>query len=730
MNDNTEEDSNLHISELSEKNKKESFDDANRDSGLAGIILLAGYYGIPTDEDKLRHEFNLADRKADIPVILRIARTMKLKARCIDIPLERLSDVTLPGIVELKNYGYSVLFRVEKEKYIIAVEGKTAPVILDKEAFDTQYSGRILLAAPRKFADRDLSFGLKWFIPTIVKYKRPLLEVLLAAFVTQLLGLFSPMITQSVIDKVLTHNSYNTLNVLAIGLIIITVFEGILSVARSYVFAHTTSKIDVILGCRLFDHLFRLPFRYFESRRVGDTIARVRELENIRRFLTGVPLNTLLDAMFIIVYIIVMYFYSVTLTNVTLISLPVLAIITAIITPLLKERLDEKFRTGADQQSYLVEAVGGVQTIKSFAVEPSIQQKWEGLLADYTTASFRTSMLGSVSGSIAQFVQKAFDILILYLGARLVIEGEMTVGQMVAFRMLAGRVSQPVMRLVQMWQEFQQTSLSIKRLGDIFNTKPERAGDKNTSNLPRLIGDIFFDKVCFRYDPTGSQVIKNMTFRIPSGRMIGVVGRSGSGKSTISKLIQRLYVPESGKITIDGMDIALADPYMLRRQIGIVLQESFLFNASIRDNIALQNPAATIEEIIHVSRIAGAHDFISELPEGYDTMVGERGTGLSGGQKQRIAIARALLMDPKILIFDEATSALDYESERIIQRNLKEICKGRTVIIIAHRLSTLKDSDAIMVVEKGNIVEYGPPQELVKAKGLYFRLLQQQQMSS
>ena len=730
MNDNTEEDSNLHISEQGKKSKQETFGEANRDSGLAGIILLAGYYGIPTDEDKLRHEFNIADRKADIPIILRIARSMKLKARCIDIPLERLSDITLPGIVELKDYGYSVLFRIEKEKYIIAVAGKTAPVILDKEAFDMQYSGRIVLAAPRKFADRDLSFGLKWFIPTIVKYKRPLLEVLLAAFVTQLLGLFSPMITQSVIDKVLTHNSYNTLNVLAIGLIIITVFEGILSVARSYVFAHTTSKIDVILGCRLFDHLFRLPFRYFESRRVGDTIARVRELENIRRFLTGVPLNTLLDAMFIIVYIMVMYFYSVTLTNVTLISLPVLAIITAIITPLLKERLDEKFRTGADQQSYLVEAVGGVQTIKSFAVEPSIQQKWEGLLADYTTASFRTSMLGSVSGSIAQLVQKAFDILILYLGARLVIEGEMTVGQMVAFRMLAGHVSQPVMRLVQMWQEFQQTSLSIKRLGDIFNTRPERADDKTGSNLPRLRGDIFFDKVCFRYDPTGSQVIKNMTFRIPSGRMIGVVGRSGSGKSTISKLIQRLYVPESGKITIDGMDIALADPYMLRRQIGIVLQESFLFNASIRDNIALQNPAATIEEIIHVSRIAGAHDFISELPEGYDTMVGERGTGLSGGQKQRIAIARALLMDPKILIFDEATSALDYESERIIQRNLKEICKGRTVIIIAHRLSTLKDSDAIMVVEKGNIVEYGPPQELVKAKGLYFRLLQQQQMSS
>lgn len=699
---------------------------AGKDPGLAGILLIAGYYGIPADAQKLRHEFNLYDRKADTPVILRIAKTLKLKARCTALSSGQLAAVSLPALVRLREYEYAVLFRIQEKHVLLAAEGETAPVMLTREAFDEQYLGEAILATPRKLADREPAFGLKWFLPVIMKYKRPLLEVLLAAFVTQLLGLFSPMITQSVIDKVLAHNSYNTLNVLAAGLIIITVFEGILSVARSYVFAHTTSKMDVILGCRLFEHLFRLPFRYFESRRVGDTIARVRELENIRRFLTGVPLNTLLDAVFILVYIVVMYFYSVTLTNVTLLSLPVLAVITAVITPVLKERLDEKFKTGADQQSYLVEAVGGVQTIKSFAVEPLIQQKWEGLLADYTTASFRTSMLGSVSGSIAQFVQKAFDILILYLGARLVIEGEMTIGQMVAFRMLAGRVSQPVMRLVQMWQEFQQTSLSIKRLGDIFHTKTERAGDTAGSSLPKLKGDILFDKVCFRYDPAGSQVIKNMTFRIPRGKIIGIVGRSGSGKSTISKLIQRLYVPESGKITIDGMDISLADPYMLRQQIGIVLQESFLFNASIRDNIALQNPGASMEEIMRVSRIAGAHDFISELPEGYDTMVGERGTGLSGGQKQRIAIARALLTNPRILIFDEATSALDYESERIIQQNLKEICRGRTVIMIAHRLSTLKDADAVMVVEKGNIVEYGPAQELVKARGSYFRLMQQQ----
>lgn len=700
-----------------------------QDSGMYCLLMTAAYYGIPVNEEHIRHTYNLSDKSVQVEDILRIAKGMKLKARHVKLDIEKLAQVTLPAVIKLKGSEFAILLKAQEDKFLIALCNERNPKVLDVRELEEIYDGSTVLLVPRKFQDRELEFGLKWFIPTIIKYKKPLLEVLLAAFVTQLLGIFSPMITQSVIDKVLTHNSLTTLDVLAVGLIIITIFESALSIARSYVFAHTTSKIDVILSCRLFKHLFSLPLRYFESRRVGDTIARVRELENIRRFLTGVPLNTLLDALFIIVYIIIMYFYSVTLTNVTLISLPILAVITAIITPILKARLDDKFKAGADQQSYLVEAVNGVQTIKSFAVEPGIQQKWEGLLADYTTANFRTTMLGNIAGSLAQFVQKCFDIAILYFGAKLVIEGELTVGQMVAFRMLSGRVSQPVMRLVQMWQDFQQTSLSIKRLGDIFNAKPEPTREGSQSQLPSVVGNIIFDKVSFRYRPDASEVIKNMSFRIPANKVIGIVGRSGSGKSTISKLIQRLYIPETGKILIDGIDLALADPAWLRRQIGVVLQESFLFNASIRDNITLQNPAASMEEVIYAAKIAGAHDFIVELAEGYDTVVGERGTGLSGGQKQRIAIARALLTNPRILIFDEATSALDYESERIIQNNLKKICENRTVIIIAHRLSTLKDADAIMVVEKGNIAEYGSIQNLMDKKGLYYHLLLQQQMN-
>lgn len=703
--------------------------DINKDSGVKCLVTIAAYYGIPINEESIKHSYNLYGRKADVNDLLRMAKQLKLKAKYVDLEYDELHNITAPIIIGIEDSEYAILLRVQDNKFLVGFHDDKKPTVYTSDEFSRLYNGEALLLVPRKLQDRDLKFGLKWFIPTIIKYKKPLLEVMLAAFVVQMLGIFSPMITQSVIDKVLSHNSLTTLNVLAIGLIIITIFESALSIAKNYVFTHTTSKVDVILSCRLFKHLFSLPLRYFESRRVGDTIARVKELENIRRFLTGVPLNTLLDAMFIIVYIIIMFFYSTKLTFVTIVSLPILAAITAVITPILKERLDDKFKAGADQQSYLVEAVNGVQTIKSFAIEPSIQQKWEGYLADYATANFRTSMLGNIAGTLAQTVQKCFDIAILYFGAKLVIAGELTVGQMVAFRMLSGRVSQPVMRLVQMWQDFQQTSLSIKRLGDIFNSKPEPARNSAQSQLSEITGNIIFDKVSFRYRPDGAEVIKNMSFKIPKNKVIGVVGRSGSGKSTISKLIQRLYIPETGKIMIDGVDISLADPVWLRRQIGVVLQESFLFNASIRDNIALQNPAASMDEVIYAAKIAGAHEFIAELSEGYDTMVGERGVGLSGGQKQRIAIARALLTNPKILIFDEATSALDYESESIIQNNLKKICENRTVIIIAHRLSTLKEADAIMVVEKGNIVEYGTIENLMQSKGLYYHLQLQQQMN-
>lgn len=697
-----------------------------KDSGLQCLLMIAAYYGIPADGDALLHEMALENTILTVQDIQRMAKRIGLKSKSAKVNRYALGKLTLPGILVCEGGEFWILAQASENQVLVLDPSERAPEAWSYEELEEIWKGELILFIPRDRKKRDVKFGFKWFIPTILRFKRPLLEVLLAAFVIQILSICSPLVTQSVIDKVLVHNSLSTLDVLSIALVFMLVFETILSVVRNYILAHTTSKIDVILSSRLFDHLLRLPMRYFENRRVGDTVARVRELESIRRFLTGVPMMTVLDCLFLIIYIIILFFYSASLTWITLASIPLLVLITAIVTPILRERLNEQFNHGAESQSYLVETVTGIQTIKSFAIEPSVQKKWERILADYTTAGFRTTILSGNAGAVARFVQKFFDIAILWYGAKLVMKGTLTIGQLVAFRMLAGRVSEPVMRLVQMWQEFQQTSIAVDRLGDIFNSKAEFRVESMGTKPADVHGHIRFDHVSFRYDPDGPEVIKDMSFGIRPNTVVGIVGRSGSGKSTISKLIQRLYIPEEGKILVDGTDISMVDPVWLRRQIGVVLQENFLFNATIRENISLHNPAADMQEVIHAAQIAGAHEFITDLANGYDTMVGEKGVGLSGGQKQRIAIARALLCNPKILIFDEATSALDYESESIIQKNLKAICQGRTVLIIAHRLSTLRDADAIMVIEKGRLAEYGPKQKLVEAKGLFWHLLRQQ----
>ena len=563
------------------------------DEGLQCLVTVASYYGIAADAETLAHNLALSGRDSTINDLIKSAKWLKLKAKKAVLSPERLTSMVLPAILWIGEGNYLLAVKADEEKVLTLRPDDKMPKLMTCLQLSQIWNGETILMTPRLQSQRNIKFGIKWFLPTIIKYKAPLIEVLLSAFMMQILALFSPLITQSVIDKVLVHNSLSTLDVLGIALIAITLFEMVLSIGRNYVFTHTTSKIDVILSSRMFEHLFHLPLMYFESRRVGDTVARARELENIRRFLTGVPMNTLLDSLFIIVYIVVMLFYSVPLTMITLVSLPILALISAIVTPILKDRLDDKFSCGAESQSYLVESVNGVQTVKSFALEPIMQKKWEQLVANHTKAGFKTSILSGNTGAIAQFIQKTFDILILWFGARLVIDGGMTVGGLVAFRMLSGRVSGPVLRLVQMWQDFQQTSLSIRRLGDIFNSRPEPTIEGTQTKLPTLHGDIRFEKVTFRYRMDTAEVIKNMSFSIPPSTVVGIVGRSGCGKSTISKLIQRLYIPESGKILIDGMDISLANPSQIRRQIGVVLQESFLFNASVRENIAVQNPAAS-----------------------------------------------------------------------------------------------------------------------------------------
>lgn len=691
------------------------------------IVLKMMGKSISQEEWKNRFEKNNDDVDYEI---LRTAKELNLKVKAGRLKKKKLKKTKLPVIAKLNDGKYILLVSFQNNGWIILNPLKGQPETISENELYPKLNGYFIVIGKKATENDEESskkFGFSWFIPTILKFKRQFISVLIAVFFIQILGILTPLMTQVVVDKVLSHHAINTLYTIAIGIFIVYIYELAISLCKSYLFVHTTNRIDVTLSARLFHHLFGLPLKYFESRRVGETVARVRELDQIRSFLTGTPLSSMIDVIFVVVYIIVMFFYSVNLTWIVIASMPVFAILSLIITPLFKKSLDKKFETGAKAQSFLVESINGIHTVKSFALETAFEEKWGDLQSDYVKAGYKTSMISQTSNAIATFIQHAVDLIVLVFGAKAVIDGTLSIGQLVAFRMLAGRVSGPVLRLVQLWQEYQQASLSVKRIGDIFNSPMERRKQNSIQRLPELKGKVKFENVRFRYRMDGSDVLHGISFDIKENKIYGLVGRSGSGKSTISKLIQRLYIPQSGRISIDGLDLSLIDPCMLRRQIGVVLQENFMFNGTVAENISIHCPNASIEKIMETARIAGAHDFIMELDEGYDTIIGEKGISLSGGQKQRIAIARAIINNPRILIFDEATSALDYESESIIQRNLKDICKNRTVLIIAHRLSTLAAADEIMVIDRGELKESGNHWELMKKDGLYAYLYNQQE---
>lgn len=464
---------------------------------------------------------------------------------------------------------------------------------------------------------------------------------------------------------------------------------------------------------------------YFENRKVGNIAARVRELDSIRDFIANKSVTVLLDLLFSFVFVIMMLLYSVKLTLIAIAFVSVIALIYFFITPMLRARLNDKFEMGARSNSYLIESITGMQTVKSLAIEGEMQRNWEDYLAKYVKSSFNLSNLSNIASGFANALSKLMTLSILYFGVGLVIEGKLSVGQLIAFQMFAGQFASPVMRLVGLWNEFQQAIISVDKLGDILNTPTEQTTNKPIS-LNKVRGEIKFENVSFRYNPGSNLVLKNLSFKIDANKSVGIVGKSGSGKSTITKLIERLYLQNDGAIYIDDIDIRHLNPYILRQNIGVVLQENYLFSGTIRENISYAKADASMDEIIKVAKISGAHDFIKELSSGYDTIVGERGSSLSGGQKQRIAIARAIISNPKILIFDEATSALDYESEKAITENLNKIKENRTFIIIAHRLSTIRNCDEIIVIDKGEIKERGSHDELVAKNGYYKKLLDAQ----
>lgn len=694
---------------------------ARADSGLSTLVLMLRFHSIAADAAQLHHK--LGAKAVGVTEMIRLAREFGLKAKARTIDWPKLSTTPLPAIARLKDGGFAFVAKTDGQRVLLQLPTAAQPSLLTREQFENQWDGQIVQMARRdSLLNLSRRFDITWFMGAIFKYRRLLGEVLIASFFLQIFALVSPLTFQVVIDKVLVHQSLSTLDVLLIALVAISVFEAVLSVLRTYVFAHTTNRIDVELGARLFRHLLALPLAYFQTRRAGDSVARVRELENIRNFLTSSALTLAIDLFFGLVFIGIMFMYSTMLALIVVLSLPLYALISFGLTPLFHRRLEEKFKLGAENQAFLVESLTGVETLKAMAVEPQMQRRWEEQLAGYVTASFRVLSLGNAASNAVQLISKLVAAGILYVGARQVIDGNLTVGELVAFNILAGRVSGPILRLAQIWQDFHQARISVERLGDILNTPAEPTHSASRAALPAIKGEIVFDHVTFRYRIDGPPILQDVSLKIEPGQFVGIVGASGSGKSTIAKLIQRLYVPESGRVLIDGVDLAMTDPAWLRRQLGVVLQESVLMSRSIRENIALADPGMPMDRVIEAAKLAGAHEFIVEMPEGYETLVGERGSNLSGGQRQRVAIARALVSNPRILIFDEATSALDYESERAIQNNMNSIARNRTVIVIAHRLSTIRRADRIIAVQKGRIIEDGSHDQLVQLRGHYAAL--------
>ncbi|MBS0169408.1 MAG: type I secretion system permease/ATPase [Nitrospira sp.] len=698
------------------------------DTGLLCLLVIARFHDVPIDGGQIQHQFGQSGHALTTNALLCAAKHVGLKAGLVSTAWDELAVTPLPAIAQRTDGTYVILAKVQGEKVLLQDPLKEQPHILSTEEFVASWSGNLLLCVKRSGLRLDNpSFDLTWFIPAVLKYRRLLGEVVVASFFLQVFALLTPLFTQVVIDKVLVHKGFTTLHVMAVGMLALVLFDALLGGLRTYLFAHTTNRIDVSLGAQLFRHLLALPLAYFEARRVGDTVARVRELEQIRQFLTSNSVTVVLDVVFTVVFLGVMWIYSPTLTLVVMASLPLYALLSVLITPTIRARLHEKFNRSAENQSFLVEVVSGIQTVKALAVEPPLQRRWDEQLSGYVRASFRATSLMTVAGQIASGIQKSTTIAIMWVGAYQVIDGALSIGELIAFNMLSGQVTGPLLRMVNLWQEFQQVGISIQRLGDVLNTKPEPSYNPTRTTLPQIAGKIIFDDVAFRYRADGPLVLQQVSLTLQPGQVVGVVGRSGSGKSTIAKLMQRLYVPERGRVLVDGVDLAQIDPAWLRRQVGVVLQENFLFNRSVRDNIALTDPGLPMDRVMHAATLAGAHEFILELPDGYDTVVGEHGCALSGGQRQRIAIARALVANPRILIFDEATSALDYESEAIIQRNMAQICKGRTVIIIAHRLSTVRPAHKIYVIDRGQLVEQGTHDELLSRDGMYTRLHQHQE---
>jgi ATP-binding cassette subfamily B protein len=708
------------------------------DSSLACFQMLSKHLEMPFRKEVVRRILNdQIKRQGSISfqVCAYLSELIGLKSQLVDVPAVSINRIPTPALIRYRD-SFAVLYAVDGKTVVLGLPSQgiincqISQLVEELETDDAnlQPQVRVLLLSATKETPKE-RFGLSWFVPYLSRYRRVLIEVFIASFFVQLAALANPLVIQLIIDKVIVQNSISTLNILGVLLLAVGVFEAVLTTLRTYLFVDTTNRIDMSLGSQIIDHLLRLPLRYFDKRPVGELSTRINELENIRQFLTGTALTVVLDALFSVVYIVVMLFYSWQLTLVGLGTIPLFVVVTLIAAPTVSRQLRTKAERNAETQSYLVEVMSGIQTVKAQNIELRSRFSWQNKYAKFVAAGFKTVLTSTLANSTSQFLSKLSSLLVLWVGAYLVLKGELTLGELIAFRIISSYVTTPILRLAQIWQNFQETGLSLERLSDIVDTPQEAEIDRNNISLPTVNGAVKYENVSFRFAASGPLQLSNVTVEFAPGKFVGIVGQSGSGKSTMMKLLLRLYDTESGRILVDGYDISKVELYSLRRQIGVVPQDTLLFDGTVQENIALTNPDATTEEIIEAAQIAVAHEFIMTLPNGYNTRVGERGSALSGGQRQRIAIARSVLQRPKILVLDEATSALDYPTERQICLNLARAFKGNTVFFITHRLNTVSNADTIVVMDNSRMIEQGSHQELMAAKGHYFYLYQQQEVN-
>jgi len=695
---------------------------------MACLEMLSRYYNAPFRKDVIERSVrqNLRDRAVSLQMLGNLSTLMGFTGSISDIRESQLPRLPFPCFALVEDQP--AMIHDISHSQVKAVLPEYGMVQLDLDVFTQGQGGAtILILAPGRETQKR-KFGLSWFMPQIRRYRRSLVEVFVVSLVMQLLNLVQPLVFQQIFDKVIGQQNLDTLYTLGLLLLGVALFQGLLGAVRTYLFADTTNRMDIALGGQVIHHLLRLPLRYFDKRPVGELQHRLQELSNIRNFMTGNFLTLALDSIFSVIYIGVMVVYSGILTIVTLGVVPLFLGLTLIASPFIRAQLRKAAEKNAATQSLLIESLTGVQTIKAQNAENTVRWRWQRSFSSFMAESFRTTLIGVSAGTVSGFLNQLTGLLTLWVGAYLVIKGDLTIGQLIAFRIISGYVVGPLLNLATSWQSFQGVALSIERLSDVVDY-PTEGGDNEADQLPLppISGEVAFKEVDFRFSESAPLVVKNVSFQIPAGSFVGIVGRSGSGKSTIMKLLPRLYQPDVGRITIDGFDISKLQLGSVRRQIGIVPQDSLLLEGSVRDNITLTVPDATTDEIIAAARVAAAHEFIMELPEGYATRVGERGGNLSGGQRQRLAIARAVLQRPALLILDEATSALDYLTERQVCLNLKRNFEGSTVFFITHRLSTIRSADTILMMDEGSMVEQGSHQELLEIKGRYFALYSQQE---